>query len=198
MSDQAASTGDLTRTGWRHGTRSSSHTCHDYHAYQPGHGSSRPRHPLPSDPMRQETARSGTSTSEDGTAFHTYEYSWAPPPGHLRLTDAPRDTAHHPTTARIHKKSEKSPQSEPNDNSKLLEWADPGQYKRMEQPQRTPQIRRLRTPDLEPLHDSARFCNCLSCGEVRYQEGRAKMDSQRECMPFSFSALKGGDNMKVV
>jgi len=49
-------------------------------------------------------------------------------------------------------------------------------------PPKTPRPRRLRTPDLPELQhaeNSGRFCSCCVRKGRRYQEGRAKMDSQR-------------------
>lgn len=190
MSDQAASTGYLTGACWGNGKLPFPHTCRGHHT----HCSSRSRQPRPIHQMRQEYSRGGTSTSRNGTLVHAYEDYWASPSGHLRMTDTPRDAAHNHTTAKTFGKSDRNFQSEPKDNQKFLEWAGPSQYEQTEQPPRTPQIRRLKTPELEPLHYSGRFCDCASCGEVRYQKGRAKMDSQRECMPsLSFSLTGRGD-----
>ncbi|PSS03386.1 hypothetical protein BD289DRAFT_192626 [Coniella lustricola] len=46
-------------------------------------------------------------------------------------------------------------------------------------PPRTPQIGRLRTPELEPLREDHHFCDCCS-REKRYWDGLAKMDFQLE------------------
>lgn len=45
-------------------------------------------------------------------------------------------------------------------------------------PPTTPQIHRLKTPDLGPVEKCDRFCSCCPDCE-QYQEGRAKMDAQR-------------------
>lgn len=45
-------------------------------------------------------------------------------------------------------------------------------------PPMTPHIGRLKTPELEPMKVCSRFCDCDQY-EKSYQEGRAKMDSQR-------------------
>lgn len=50
-------------------------------------------------------------------------------------------------------------------------------------PPKTPRAKRLRTPDLPELEhvaESSRFCSCCVRKDLGYQEGRAKMDSQRE------------------
>lgn len=49
-----------------------------------------------------------------------------------------------------------------------------------------PRIGRLRTPELlelEPAKKGSRFCSCCQPVRSNYEEGRAKMDSQRELTP---------------
>lgn len=47
-------------------------------------------------------------------------------------------------------------------------------------PPETPRPRRLRTPKIEPVKESRRFCSCCRPTINEYQEGRTKMDSQSE------------------
>lgn len=66
---------------------------------------------------------------------------------------------------------------------KRVHWADvEGEAYAYSTPPMTPQIGRLKTPELEPVKACSRFCECCR-DERRYQEGRAKMDSQRRCIP---------------
>lgn len=55
-------------------------------------------------------------------------------------------------------------------------------------PPRTPEIPRLRTPDLEPLDSKGRFCDCCQ-DDDDYLCGRAKMDAQRKFILLCFVLL---------
>lgn len=47
-------------------------------------------------------------------------------------------------------------------------------------PPTRPQLRRLQTPELEPLRNFESFCTCCPRYETAYQLGREKMDLQRK------------------
>lgn len=71
--------------------------------------------------------------------------------------------------------------------SKPIHWDDhEGQYSRLKAPPQTPDIERLDSPELEDIV-GARFCCC--CDSARYQEQRAKMDSQRMSLALSSSSI---------
>lgn len=72
-------------------------------------------------------------------------------------------------------------------------WPVEDQANALPSPPQTPRPTRLRTPDLPELEharDSGRFCSCCVRTDLKYQEDRAKMDSQREYFhPFRPSRL---------
>lgn len=55
-------------------------------------------------------------------------------------------------------------------------------------PPRTPQIGRLDSPELEEMIEREEFCRCCD-DDARYQDGRAKMDSQRMSLLLSSSPI---------
>lgn len=181
MSEQASSTGYSAGERWGLETFRSSSFYREYPTHQPGLCWPRPKQPLPSRPRLHDHGRSGrTTASESGTLVHAQGHAWMSPSGHSRRIDAPGNLTYNHTAATTPKRTDRSPPSEFAARPRLLEWTDPSQRDGVQQPPRTPQIRRLPTPELEPPHCGDRFCDCQSCGEVKYQKGREKMDGQRE------------------
>lgn len=168
MSEQAPSTGYSAGERWGQEAFPSSFFYCASPSQQPGLGSFRPRQPLPSRPRRDEHGRGGrTSASASGTLVHAREGPRLSPPGQL---------AHHHPAATTAKKPDRHARSELEAWPGLVEWTEWTEPP----PPPTPQIRRLPTPELEPLPCGDGFCDCLWCGEALYGKGREKMDGQRE------------------
>lgn len=182
MPDQALYDGYLATTRQGHGTLSSASSCHDYDTRQPGIYSSRPRQILATRPVRHQYTRRGTTSTSESVKMvpNAPEASRTSVSDHLRLTDEPGDFKSDCIAAHTHEKVKETLNSELEDSSSHTEWANSSPDDRMEQQPRTPRIRRLKTPELVPLHDGDRFCDCCTCSEVRYQKGRVKMDRQSE------------------
>lgn len=186
MSEQASFTGYPAREHWGHKTFTSSLFYREYPTHQPGICWPRPRQALPCRPRLHEYDRSGrTTASESGTLVHAQEYAWMSKSGHSTPIDGRGNLAYKHTAATTPKRTDRLPPSKFAARARFLEWTEPSQRDGVPQPPRTPQIRRLPTPELEPPHCSDRFCDCQSCGGVSYEKGRAKMDGQREYMSFS-------------
>lgn len=65
-------------------------------------------------------------------------------------------------------------------NQKHMSQADPEDRKKdLLSPPVTPQLRRLKTPELGPFREEMSFCTCCHNRDMTYQMGREKMDSQR-------------------
>lgn len=185
MSDHASSNGYLaTAARQGRGPLSSPCTCRDYHTHQSKPCSFRPKQRLAAYPRcHQYGRRRPTDPSEDLILLaHAPESSWTSPPGHLRLADTRQSFANDPTPAMMSRRVKTTPSSGSRGGQKSLEWTKLSQDDEVGQQPRTPQIRRLKTPELMPLHNSGQFCSCHSCSEFRYRKDRAKMDWQRECM----------------
>lgn len=142
--------------------------------------SSRRGHSAKDRPRRVPIPRSGIMAPVEDTTDIVLltTYSWSPMPW--------TSTMQHPS-ANVRESGVKI--SEPPMHSQQLmgkrdpkraiyadvdEWDD-----RVPAPPGTPQIGRLKTPELRPVKECSQFCHCCP-DDKQYQEGRAKMDSQRE------------------
>lgn len=159
---------------------------HDLVHHQLGRRLSRRRHSARNPQRRLPVPRGGIrSPLEDVTDIVlSTEYSWSPTPwtGSMHPSVHSHDTgssrlpslkSSESTIQRQRSRGEGSP--------KHVRWADlDGEDDVPPTPPRTPQIGRLRTPELEMemVKECSQFCHCC-LDDRKYREGRAKMDSQR-------------------
>lgn len=203
MSSTVPSNDRLVSSHWQHELRPSSTSPYDPSHHQPGQRSSRTQSSGSDRSRRPKASQIDLENScKDVTDIELsteYRYSLASPVSWDGAAGNVHDTSGYRLSSLRH--------AEPTPRPKL--FIDEGYPERVRRahlnrgdtgpptPPMTPQISRLKTPELEPVRECSRFCGCCQ-NEKRYQEGRAKMDLQRRWLTCSvrvWSLGAGGREM---